>query len=131
MVAVMDPTGIPLFQLADQRLAWLDRRQGLLAQNVANVDTPAYRARDLQPFSAALAGKLALDPVRTDPGHLAGNPSQLAAAGRQVAGERAPDGNAVSLDRQLVQVADTSSAQQLTAQLYSKYMGFFRTALGR
>ena len=131
MVRIMDPTDIPLFQLADQRLAWLDRRQGLLAQNVANVDTPGYRARDLQPFAAALAGRLALTPARTDPAHLAGNPSQLAAAGRGVAGERAPDGNAVSLDRQLVQVADTSSAQQLTTQLYSKYMGFFRTAIGR
>lgn len=141
MVRVMDPTEIPLFQLADQRLAWLDRRQGLLAQNIANADTPGYRARDLQPFAATLAGKmgagkmgagkLALAPVQTNPAHLAGNPTQVAATGRGAAGERAPDGNAVSLDKQLVQVADTDSAQQLTTQLYSKYMSFFRTALGR
>ena len=97
MVRCMDPTEIPLFQLADQRLAYLDRRQGLLAQNIAR----------------------------------AGTPTQLAATAAAVAGERAPDGNAVSLDRQLVDVADTESAQQLTTQLYSKYMSFFRTALGR
>ncbi len=127
----MDPTEIPLFQLADRRLAYLDRRQGLLAQNIANADTPGYRARDLQPFAAALAGKLAMTPVRTDPAHIAGNPTQLAAAGTSKLAERAPDGNAVSLDKQLVQVADTESAQQLTTQLYSKYMGFFKTALGR
>lgn len=125
----MDPTDIPLFRLADQRLAWLDRRQALLAQNVANVDTPAYCARDLQPFGAALQG--ALNPTRTDAAHLAGDPALLAAAGRAVGGERAPDGNAVSLDAQLAQVADTETAQQLTSQLYSKYLGLFRTAIGR
>ena len=46
-------------------------------------------------------------------------------------GETAPDGNGVRLDVQLAKVADTSATQQLTTDLYMKYLGFFRTALGR
>ena len=60
----MDPTDIGLFRLAERRLAWVDRRQELLAQNIANADTPDYTARDLPPFERALQ--------RTAPGTVPG-----------------------------------------------------------
>ena len=40
----MDPTDIGLFRLAEQRLAWADQRQQLLARNVANANTPGFQA---------------------------------------------------------------------------------------
>ena len=49
---VMDP-GIALFDLADKRLAWVDHRQEVLAQNIANANTPGWLARDLAPFARA------------------------------------------------------------------------------
>jgi flagellar basal-body rod protein FlgB len=39
----MGTTHIDLFNLAEQRLAWADRRQAVLAQNVANANTPGYK----------------------------------------------------------------------------------------
>ena len=33
-------------------MAWLDRRQGVLAQNIANADTPGYRPQDLKAFDS-------------------------------------------------------------------------------
>ena len=51
----MDPGKLALFRLAEQRLAWLDRRQEVLAQNIANADTPGYAARDLPAFAKVLA----------------------------------------------------------------------------
>lgn len=45
--------------------------------------------------------------------------------------ERAPDGNSVSMEDQLTKVADTAGTQELVANLYRKYHGMFRTALGR
>jgi flagellar basal-body rod protein FlgB len=41
------------------------------------------------------------------------------------------DGNRVSLDDQLMKVSDTEIHQGLTSSLYRKYLGLFRTALGR
>ena len=139
----MDPTDIGLFRLAERRLAWVDRRQQVLAQNIANADTPGYTARDLHPFERALP--------RTSPGAApsmaAGAAPALArtsllhlVAGGDAAGggttrtrphERTPDGNAVSVEGELTKVADTAGAHDLTAGLYRKYMGMFRTALGR
>ncbi len=123
------PTDIGLFQLAERRLAWAGERQTVLAQNVANANTPGYQPRDIAPFAAVL-GAVSPGLAVTDPGHMqptAGTAGMAHSRPR----ERAPDGNAVSLEDQLMKVADTSSTQELVANLYRKYQGLFRTALGR
>ena len=120
-----------VFDLAEKRLAWLDRRQGLLAQNIANANTPGYQARDLAPFALKLSlAEAAATPMRTDPLHLAGTVDDGALALTRPA-EHGPDGNAVPLDTQLTEVADTDASQELVTDLYKKYMNLFRTALGR
>ena len=125
----MDPTDIGLFRLAERKLAWAGQRQQVLAQNVANASTPGYQARDVGPFAQALAGSAASLAV-TDPSHM--QPSPAAGPLRHVRPrERAPDGNAVSLEEQLTKVADTASTQEMVANLYRKYHAMFRTALGR
>jgi hypothetical protein len=53
-IAHMDPSSIPIFNLAEQRLAWTDRRQGVLARNIANLNTPNWQAKDLHPFAQFL-----------------------------------------------------------------------------
>jgi len=125
----MDATQIPLFDLADKRLAWVDRRQQVLAQNIANADTPHFQARDLAPFVAQL-NRASLAPVMTNPMHLAGSPSMIAGTTPK-ASERAPDGNAVSLDVELSKVADTDATHELVGDIYRKYLGFFRLAIGK
>lgn len=125
----MDPTDIGLFRLAERRLTWVDQRQAVLAQNVANVNTPGFRARDLPSFAASLAGEgVALS--TTDPAHLAG-PSSDASGREQPNNGRAPNGNTVSMEEQLGKVAETSSTQELVTNLYHKYQGLFRIVLGR
>lgn len=124
----MTAANADFFDLAASRMAYLERRQSVLAQNVANADTPTWRTRDLKPFSETIQ-RAAVAALRTDPMHLAartGGASDFAASG-----ERAPDGNAVSLDAQLVKVAETDQSQAMTVDLYKKYLGMFRTALGR
>jgi flagellar basal-body rod protein FlgB len=125
--AVRDPLA-----LAERRLNWLDRRQSVLAQNVANADTPAFRPRDLVPFERELQGQLRLAMARTSPAHGAGSP--LAAANarteRSVA-EVAPDGNAVSLDREAMRIAETDTAHQLAMAVHRSFTGMFRLTLGR
>lgn len=126
----MSLTGSDLFNLADRRMAFLQQRQIVLAQNVANANTPGWQARDVKPFEAMLAGKLAVVQVRTNGQHLVGHAAS--AAGMLVSqGERSPDGNSVRLDDQLAKVADTETSQSTVTNLYSKFLGFYRTALGR
>jgi len=129
----MDVNSIGIFSLADKRLAWLDQRQVLLSQDIANVDTPQFQEQDLIPFATTLARTTAAStPVRTNPMHLQGTTGgALQPDGHVLPAERAPDGNAVSLDDELIKVADTDNAQALTTNLYTTYIGMFRTALDR
>lgn len=127
----MDAARVSLFDLAERRLSWADERQTVLAQNIANANTPGYKPHDLRPFAEALASAGAVAPLRTDPNHLAGT------LPRQVPGEvldrthmKSVDGNAVSLDEQLVKVADTETTHQLVTSIYKTYLGMFRTAAG-
>lgn len=128
----MDPGRLALFQLAERRLAWLDRRQEVLAQNIANADTPGYAARDLPPFAQVLARSTVAAAVRTDPGHLPGTlgPAPRARPER-LAPERTPAGNAVQIERELMKVSDTETHHSLTLGIMRKYLSLFRIALGR
>jgi flagellar basal-body rod protein FlgB len=128
----MDANHIGLFDLAEQRLAWANQRQALLAENIANVNTPGYKPHDIQAFATKLAQAQSIAPARTQPNHLAGTTAP--AAPNEVVDRthlHSADGNAVSLDEQLVKLADTETAHSLVTSIYRAYLGMFNTALGR
>jgi flagellar basal-body rod protein FlgB len=129
----------PLFKLMSARLAWLGQREAVLGQNLANADTPHYRPRDLRPAEfARLAealpgtpGRLAMTP--TDSAHLGpGAQVRIGLDSRpaQDVYETAPNGNAVILEEQMAKASQTALDYQLTSNLYRKYLGMMRTALG-
>ena len=125
----MDPTDIGLFRLAEKRLNWVEQRQQVLAQNIANVSTPDYKARDLSPFESSLAEQ-GVAVARTDPAHLEGLHS--AAQGKeQPSRGKSTSGNTVAMEDQLGKIADTASTQELVTSLYHKYQGMFKMVLGR
>lgn len=121
-----------ILDTAAARLNYLGDVQNLLANNLANIDTPGYRAAGAVSFSDYLdnAGG-SLQMLRDNPDDLPGiDATQTAASAVAATAEYSPDGNAVSLDRQLEQVSKNQTDQQLTANLYQVYMGMFKTALG-
>jgi len=129
----MDPASSTPVALAERRLAWLDAQQRVLAQNIAHADTPGCRPRDLRPFAQRLTGwGGGVGLARTDTRHLgpAGGADPRAVVDR-IAIEQSVNGNAVSLDQQALKVADTDTAHALAAGLHRRYLGLFRTALGR
>jgi flagellar basal-body rod protein FlgB len=71
-------TDIPILSMLRTRLQWSQERQRVLAENVANADTPSYRARDLAPPKFEAPTAVATTPVttvsltRTANGHIAG-----------------------------------------------------------
>ena len=104
----MGPADAPLFRLLSARMGWLSQRQAILAQNIANADTPEYRPKDLNAkdflrLTQGYAGRpTRLSVHKTDAGHLDGKASaSLGLAGREqrMPYEVSPDGNAVILER--------------------------------
>jgi len=93
-------------------------RQQVLASNIANADTPNYKARDVDFNSAlkqALAGSSAPAPstlTKTSPAHLAGTPGGTTASGAPLlyrnATQGSVDGNTVDMDVERAQFADNA-----------------------
>ncbi len=133
----MDLNKVSLFGMMKQRLAWLGQRQEVLAQNIANADTPGYRPRDVKPleFRGMIDRQVAPVAMRaTHAGHLAGHAESAKPFKDEVNRrpyETAPGGNAVVLEEQMAKVSETSMAHRLTTELYRKHLGMIRTAIGR
>lgn len=140
----MDLSRIPLFSLALDKMAWLNKRQEVLAHNIANADTPDFQPQELKPLDARAAlrsagaqgaGQFSLMPVATDPNHIVG-PSGARAGQPRVEGEKKPyettlAGNQVVLEEQMVKVAETQANYEMATNLYKKYIDMVKIALGR
>jgi len=121
-----------IFDVAEKRLAWASERQSVLARNIANLSTPGFQAMDAPSFQAVLGGTLGVQPVRTDPNHLAGT----ADAGMTVrpvreTTARTADKNGVRLEEQLMKVADTETLHSTVTAIFKTYMTMFNVALGK
>ncbi len=132
----MDLNKVSLFGMMKQRLAWLGQRQEVLAQNIANADTPGYRPRDIKPLEFRGMVNRQLSPVTmetTHGNHLAGHTKSAKTYDDQVNRrpyETAPAGNAVILEEQMAKISETSVTHRLTTELYRKHLGMIRTAIG-
>ncbi len=128
----MELPGDPLLALTERRLGWLQSRQRVLAQNIANADTPGYQPQDLKDFSRLVSPRGAgVALAQTQPAHLGGRGGEAGARPDRSVTDRTPDGNAVSLDQQAVKMAETDTAHALAINLYRRYAAMYRTALGR
>ena len=126
----MNTSGLRLFDLAEARLTWTDKRQMALSRNVANASTPGYRSADIEPFEARMPGGKAASLHVTQPMHLLGlTPDTLAASNH--ASVHSVDGNEVTIDHELMRVAETESMHAMTAAIYKRYITMFNTALSR
>lgn len=131
----MNLPDVPLFAMLKERMTWLHQRQDLLSQNVANADTPGYVARDLKAldFESALrktSGGAAM--MTTNARHIAIAPTSASKFDDVAAPDVAssPNGNAVSLEMEMIKVSDTQAQFQAAANLYAKAMTLMKTAIG-
>jgi flagellar basal-body rod protein FlgB len=133
-------SGIDLFQVAGDRMRYLTERQTLIARNIANADTPGYKAQDLAPFTPVPApgGTTAPDisPVvlaQTNPAHLQLEPdaveSQQPVATEADYGGEKPSGNTVSVEEQMIKSADVSNAFAMASAVYAKSISIMKTAV--
>ena len=134
----MDLTQIPLFKAMAKKLSWLTERQTVLAGNIANANTPGYRASDLKPldFPALLDGSTGrLTLVGTDPGHILAPPGAGNAAFKLAPPAPGSDqdltGNSVNIEDQMMKVSQTATDYAFTTSLYKKQISLIKTALGQ
>ena len=119
-----------LYKLASQRVGYLSTRQSLIAGNVANANTPGFRAQDLKPFSATLQ-ETALTMTVTNPMHL--TPSAQGPDTPRAVNEDTPDGtvsgNSVDIESEMVKLGETSRDYTEATGIQKAFHQMFTQAL--
>jgi flagellar basal-body rod protein FlgB len=148
----MTTSDVPLFSMLRTRMRWHQERQKLLAENVANAETPGYRARDLRmpSFQSLVRGSgaaSAMEPAVTGSTAAAGMAGVSQTSVRHIPLTAAqstrfdirrdtgvtttPDGNRVNLEDEMMKVAQNQLDYQAVAGLYQRSLGLIRTAIGK
>ena len=136
----MTTENIALFQALGAKMDFLNQRQRVIAQNIANTDTPGYRPKDMKPvdFSSVLknvanAGGQNIHLGATKAGHMSAQSDvRVGDSDKQKRTyEVAPSGNAVIMEEQLLNSGQTMADYTLMTSLLRKNMGLINTALGR
>ncbi len=154
----MDLKSLPILAAIQQKMEFLNRRQTMLSQNIANANTPGYKPQDLKaPNFEGLLSQYKNTGVKltvTQAGHMrgagaavatsaggggAGGGGSSAAAGHTSSkdmakvkpSEVAPNGNGVTLENEMVKMTQSQIEYNMLLNVYKKHTGMLYTALGK
>jgi len=125
---------IPIFSMLRTRLDWAQARQRVLAENVANSDTPNFRPSDLASpkFDSSSATAQPVRLATTESGHLPGlNAAEAFRSERPAAHDLRPTGNAVNIEDEMMKVAANQMDYQAVSALYTRSLNLLKTAIGK
>lgn len=128
---------ISVFDLLSDKMRWHQTRQGILAENVANAETPGFQAHELKAFDVneqlSKANVTPVATVATQPGHFSvfSASSTGYAAAADSGYEITPEGNGVTLEEQMTKVAENHMDYQAVTALYTRSVSILKTALGK
>ena len=120
-------------QLLRGSLTGLAKREQLISTNLANVDTPGYRAYDV-PFERVLEQRMSqtgeLPLVLTSSAHIGSSPASLQEA---LAAQQQPvytaDGNGVDIDSQMSRLSEAVIQYNAVSQLLQSRLALLRSAI--
>ncbi|MEX3017517.1 FlgB family protein [Gymnodinialimonas hymeniacidonis] len=113
---------LEIFQLAGGLARHSAARQAVVAQNIANADTPGYRARDVADFAETWRNMTAENRL----GH-GDMPMRVLDAGTPAS----PNGNTVSLEFEMLRGIEAQRAHDRALRVYGSAMTILRTSIGR
>ena len=115
--------GTNILDLAASMARYAAQRHTVIADNIANADTPGYQSKDLRPF-ADIYQDAGLDPkaLMAEPftPELSSPPNALS-----------PNGNSVSLEEQMMHSAQLQNDHALSLLIYKKSLGLMKMAVGK
>lgn len=137
----MDYKGLKLFTALQGKMSWLEQRQKLLSENIANANTAGYRPSDLKEVkfrdvlkNAASSTVIAnaSKPAQTHAGHMSAPNTVRGGVRYEVKSlDVQQDGNGVELEGEMTKLAENRMSHELATNLYGKHARMLKTALGR
>lgn len=127
---------MPVFSALTDKMRWHQTRQGLLAENVANAETPGYRGRDLKQFdpnsSFVSISSATISTSVTQPAHFSVSSGMAGFDAQRMANfEITPEGNGITLEEEMMKVTTNMMDYQAATSIYQKSIRILRVALGK
>ena len=121
---------LELTRMAQTMAAQAGARMGVIAQNVANADTPGYKAMDMPSFAETYAQ--ADGGMRsTRAGHASADDARMKPIARRDKSTGAPNGNSVSLEQEMAKAAGVRQDHEMALAIYRNTSDIIRASLGR
>lgn len=116
----MEP--IYLLDLASRKSGWLAARQATVASNIANANTPGYKAKDVAAFSEVL-NTTRLSLVSTNSGHLQVDGPNAIDEARPTSGawDVTETGNSVGVEEELLKAGEVNRDYSLTTNIIKSF----------
>lgn len=138
----MGTQDITLMKALTAKMGWIEERQKVIAQNIANADTPGYRPQDLESIdfknllkSSTSSVSIGSSGLATTNGQHIGSGSSSSRSTRFTEKQEknpyevSPVGNAVVLEEQLLKMNENMTDHRLITNLYEKNIGMLKASL--
>jgi flagellar basal-body rod protein FlgB len=118
-----------LFKVVSSQNHWLSVRQSLIAGNIANANTPGFKAQDVEPFEKVL-NSTSLVLAKTTGGHLDLGASDVEATNTkdEDSWEITHSGNSVSVEQELIKANDVNRSYRLNTSIIKAFHGMLMSA---
>lgn len=133
---------LPIFSALKRQMHWLNENQNVIAQNVANADTPGYRAKEIErlDFSKLVSGLEQANGrgtnivpktqmIASDPRHKGVGAGQILDPEDSDKYEVNPDGNAVILEEEMIKSSANQIEYGMVVGLYRKQVQILKSAM--
>ena len=129
---------MPMLSALRTKMQWHQERQRVLAENIANSDTPRFKPRDLvepkfDKIGNSTGGAMgALPMMRADGANIIpANAASSFGAGRPRGYETRPSANAVNIEDEMLKVSANQMDYAAATSLYTRSLGLLKTAIGK
>ncbi len=121
---------IHLFDLAAKQASWLSADQSTIAGNIANANTPGYKAQAVEPFADVL-DKTQLQLVATNSAHLDLDPTaqQATSVKDEDTWETTESGNSVSIEQEMMNAGEVTRSYSLNSGIVKSFHAMLMDAM--
>ena len=123
---------LEVFQMSQAMARHAALREGAIATNIANADTPGYRAKDVVSFAESYRMEHAQPMRATRAGHIGADGAYTISVSADPASDAtSPDGNGVSIEDEMVKAVDVKRQHDRALAIYKSSLNVLRASLGR
>ncbi|MEM6303392.1 MAG: FlgB family protein [Pseudomonadota bacterium] len=121
---------LDVFRMSAAMARHAGHRQAVIAQNVANADTPGYVARDIPAFATSYAPDDSGAHQRaTRAGHMHGMVPGQAPPIMEMPGEGSPNGNQVTVEEEIFKAVEAKRQHDRAIAIYKSALTVMRNAI--